>query len=176
MRARRLRAVALLLGGTWLGGCTEPHVPVAAGQQQETQAPEYVVAVDEPQSAPTPETAVSGYNTVRPPPPLRADAVIKVDPNGSTRVSEVRSVVFDFDVEGVATPSELALELVTPRGSSYERHVQALREAPFDTQHATFDVPVAGTMIDTSRLHGQWTARYFVNGTEVGTQTFELTP
>lgn len=171
MRAQMI-ATALFVSASGFVGCDNPTLPVALPQSPEVQAPEAL----SPETLPPPSSASSRPISVSPPPPLTVTTSTSMEPAGTIRISDVRSVFLEVDVGGAAAQSELALELLTPRGSSYHREVKTLTASAYDTQHVTFDVPVAGTMIDTSRLHGEWTARVFVNGAVVATQTFELTP
>lgn len=170
MRAQVI-ATALFVGASGWFGCDNPRLPVAAERPIQVQAPE-ALAPEEP----APVTALARPTSVSPPPPLTLTAKSKLDPADTTSTSDVRSVFLEVDIDGAAAQSELAMELLTPRGSAYHRQVETLTGSAYDKQQVTFDVPVAGTMIDSSRLHGQWTARILVNGELVATETFELTP
>jgi hypothetical protein len=108
-------------------------------------------------------------------PPVSLASQVLVEPLGETSVSKVRSVEVTATVTG-AGAEELGLEIETPQGLPYERRAKPLDGAPGDTQVATFGIPVAGTMIDSSRLAGTWTVKFLMRGKVVSTQTFSLTP
>lgn len=108
-------------------------------------------------------------------PPVTLVSQVAVEPLGETSVSKVRSVEVTATVNG-AGAEELGLEIETPQGLPYERRAKQLEGAPGEVQVATFGIPVAGTMIDSSRLSGTWTVKFLVRGKVVSTQNFSLTP
>ena len=126
--------------------------------------------------APVTIDANAAPNVARPaPPPLRATASIAFSPAGMLTRSEVRSVIISVDVSG-ATGGELALELLAPGGTMYQRPTQPLAADPFATQHFDFTIPVAGTWIDSMDLSGRWDAHLMLGDAELLHDTFELMP
>lgn len=110
--------------------------------------------------------------TVRQAPPLSGSLqVAPVATIGSTPSLRIAAAV-----TGAAGPTSATLDLISPRGEMYQRQVETLFGSAFDAQSVVFELPVAGTVIDTHALAGTWTAALTVNGAEIARQTFELQP
>ncbi len=109
-------------------------------------------------------------------PKVEASSRVTVLPEGETSVSEVRAVVLELDVSGARAGAELTLDLLAAADLLYERRTATLTMGPYVKQSARFELPVAGTMIDMSRLHGRWDARFSLDGEPLAAQTFELSP
>ncbi|MFZ5471912.1 MAG: hypothetical protein ACOZIN_20975 [Myxococcota bacterium] len=110
------------------------------------------------------------------PPPPGCEAELVFDPPAQSSVGEVRQLLIGLSVTGAEAQSELALEWVAPAGIVFQRAAQRLSGSPFDEQRASFGMPVAGTAIDSNSLWGTWTVRCQLNGVELATRHFELTP
>jgi len=109
------------------------------------------------------------------PPPLTATSSVAFSPTGMLTKGDVLSVTVSVDVSGAAG-GDVALEVVAPDGTMYQRLEQPLKADPFATQHFDFTVPVAGTWIDTMSLTGTWDAHLMFGGVELLHDTFELMP
>jgi len=118
---------------------------------------------------------------VRPLPWLRglpaARASASVSPRGAARLEDVRSVQLSLAVKSLpGRPSRevpVTLEIETPDGTPYQRMEGHVSFAG-GLRMTTFDVPVAGTLIQQARLSGRWTARFLVNGQPLATTVFAL--
>jgi len=93
-----------------------------------------------------------------PAPPLSATLTFTYDPDPMTPVSDLREITVDVDVLG-ATSQQLSFEFVTPAAAVFDARAAALSGNPYQRQHLRFELPVAGTLIDSSSLTGTWTAR-----------------
>ncbi len=158
----RITTALLVLAGL---SCQRSEVPIDIDVMNLTP-----VRVLEPYVETTPSrgTRVS-------PPPLAATSTVTFSPAGMVTKSEVVSVTLSVDVSGAAG-GDLALELVAPDGSMYQRPEQPLGTDPFASQHFDFTFPVAGTWIDSMSLTGTWHAHLMFGSTELLHDTFELVP
>lgn len=91
------------------------------------------------------------------------------------RRSFVGSVALTLTVVG-AKPGLLAVEFVTPQGQVYERREHRLNGRVHDTQEARFELPVAGTWIDSAALHGTWQVNVTLDDVALRTLEFEVAP
>lgn len=109
-------------------------------------------------------------------PPLTFE--IKMDTVTPERVSlsDLDSVEVGIKLSGAFAGSTLAVEFIAPGDGNtvYERKTKTLEGSVFDEQNLSFQLPVAGTLIDSAKLSGAWTARFELDGVELATQTFEL--
>lgn len=115
--------------------------------------------------------------TAHEPPALHATTTVTFFPAilAGQSLSGVHSVIIGVDVIG-ATGGELALELLTPDGTLYQRPTLPLAADPFAPQHLEFSIPVSGTWIDSMKLTGTWDAHVFLGSAELLHETFELAP
>ncbi|MBL8956808.1 MAG: hypothetical protein JNK82_38900, partial [Myxococcaceae bacterium] len=120
-------------------------------------------------------TTAPVHVTRRSPPPLAATSSVSFSPEGMRAKGEVVSITFSVDVTG-ANGGELALEVIAPDGTMYQRPQQPLQADPFATQHFEFTVPVAGTWIDSMSLTGTWSAHLLHGDAELLHDTFDLLP
>ncbi|MBI3182900.1 MAG: hypothetical protein HYZ28_12250 [Myxococcales bacterium] len=167
-----MRLIPLLLSAALGLSCTQkPTQP-----PPEEQSPPEELAPAPPEVSTAEPGPVPELEMVEPlkPPPLSATTCAELDPAGATSVSSVRSVKVCANVLGARTGQKLVVELLTPRGMPYERREAILTGTPFEAQRVDFELMVAGTMIDTARLWGQWEALFLVDETAVGTQAFDL--
>lgn len=118
---------------------------------------------------------VTTTNIAPPPPPALAATLVVKNRIAKHSARETLSVSFYVDVIG-ANGGDLALELVTPDGTVYQRMLQDLGTDPFATQHFEFKLPVAGTWIQSQGLTGTWDAHLFRADAELVHETFELDP
>lgn len=160
-------------------GCAQR--PPDPGPTVEPQGPEALAP--EAVALPPPEygSSVMEYGSsamIEPlkPPALSATTCLSYQPATETRISTVRSVIACAKVVGAEGRRTLAVEFIAPGGFPYERREKELKGSAFETQLIEFDLPVAGTMIDTSRMSGKWSARFFLDGQPLATRTFDLLP
>ncbi|MHB8876855.1 MAG: hypothetical protein ACYC8T_24425 [Myxococcaceae bacterium] len=104
-----------------------------------------------------------------------ATTAVSFEPAGKSRTTEVRAVTVRLTVAAVPEPTEVALEFLAPGGTVYERRAGSLAKVPGE-QTLAFELPVAGTVIDSSSLTGVWQAQFRINGAKILAQNFELTP
>lgn len=135
--------------------------------------PDSLVGEGEPFEATPFATSTSEAESL---PKIEAASRVTVLPEGKTSVSEVRLVVLELDVSGARNGAELTLDLLAASDLLYERRTTTLTQGPDARQTSRFELPVAGTMIDLSRLHGRWEARFSLDGELLAARTFELTP
>lgn len=164
-----LRAVIITCLG--LSACARPVEPVPelsrVAPPAVEAAPPTVVSIEVP---PAPELSPAlGL------PAIAASSSLRVDPPGATSIDEVRSLYFDVEIRGAPRGAQLAVEWVANGEVVYERRTAVLEAGPQAPAQHTFELPVAGTMIRQSQLVGSWTARFFLDGTEVSSQAFGLT-
>ncbi len=107
-------------------------------------------------------------------PPLAFTAKIDTVAPQSMPLSALDAIDVSVRLSGAFAGSKVAVEFVAPGNAVYERRESALTGSLFDEQQLSFTLPVAGTLIDSSKLAGTWTARFELDGVELTTQTFEL--
>lgn len=112
---------------------------------------------------------------LRPVTPFSLTAATVISPAGAVQKSLVDSVTIGVDLMGAA-PGELAVEFFAPNGMSYQRRTASVQGGTEAAQHFDFELPVAGTWIDSSSITGQWTARIFFQGEEKLSQGFDIEP
>ncbi len=112
------------------------------------------------------------------PPPLvvSIEPTVTFDPPEAETVGTIRATKFELDVQGAEGEHEVALQVLTPSGHTYQLLTQKMTGARNGSVRVGFDLPVAGTFIDSSNLSGTWTARVLLDGEERGALTFELEP
>jgi hypothetical protein len=165
----RKSLVTLVSVGLAWAGCIDRGVP-----------PDIVVAPPDPLPAAQPVPVV-GASPLHPqiapePPPLSAVTSKLATPPEETSIKQVRVITLRAEILGVQTPGQVALELVGPSGMPYERRTSRVVAKPFETQTVEFELPVAATMIEREQMHGAWSANFFVDGSPVASESFELTP
>ncbi len=101
---------------------------------------------------------------------------VSFEPLGETTVDKVVSARFDLDVTGAEGEHEVAVQIATPSGETYQVFRQQVTGSRSESVPVGFELPVAGTFIDKSALAGLWSARVLVDGEEHSTQTFLLNP
>lgn len=111
-----------------------------------------------------------------PPPPVTGKAVIEFLPSGATTLGEVRAVVFRLEVTNASGRVPVALELTAPSGLPFQRMEREERAEPGQPLSVEFSLPVAGTLLHHSRMHGVWTAAFYLDGRALDTVQFELQP
>lgn len=107
-------------------------------------------------------------------PPLTFTAKVDTAAPQSMPLSALDAIDVSLTLSGAFAGSKVAVEFVAPGDTVYERREAALSGSVFDEQQLSFTLPVAGTLIDSSKLAGVWTARFELDGVELTTQTFEL--
>lgn len=129
-------------------------------------------ANQKPSDEPMPEPAPG---TNQPPPVLQSPVVVTAshvyEPAGVMSLSAVNSVTLSAAVSGPTEGKTLAVELFSPQGFPYERREVVMTGA---NPKIDFPLPVAGTMVQMSRLTGTWSARFYVNGALAATREFQL--
>jgi hypothetical protein len=111
-----------------------------------------------------------------PPPPASASVQVLIEPEGQASVTEVRSVTARLSVAGTGGDHGISAEFLTPSGTPYESRSASISGSAFDDHTLEFNLPVAGTLIDSSNLSGTWKVQFFLDGARLADQTFELTP
>ena len=155
--------------GLALSGCTENTLP----------PPVVEVAPADPtpvEQAPTLGTSPAHPQVAPEPPPLTAVSAKQLTPAEETSIREVRVITLKAELLGVRIPGQVALELIGPSGMPYERRTARVVAKPFEAQTVAFEIPVAATMIEREQMHGAWSANFFVDGSPVASESFELTP
>ncbi len=109
------------------------------------------------------------------PPELKITATVTSTPAGATLQSPLDFITLGVDLYG-ATPGEVAIELIAPGGSMYQRFATELTGEATQIQHVEFVLPVAGTWIDSQAMTGTWYAHVYFQGSERLTQPFDLDP
>jgi hypothetical protein len=112
----------------------------------------------------------------REPPPLEVTSTSSIEPSGALSIGQVRSVRVGLDLIGAGAPQAVVIEFISPSGMVYERRESALVKSAFDRQQLAFELPVAGTLIDTADMAGTWKAEARIDGALVDSLQFELTP
>ncbi len=107
--------------------------------------------------------------------PLVTRATVTTVPPQVTVVSELREVQVNLNISGAAY-TELAVEFTSPSGQVFDRQVTQLSGLARERQSAQFTLPVMGTLIDSSAIVGTWSAHFFLQGQEIASTTFEVTP
>jgi hypothetical protein len=115
------------------------------------------------------------HPVVQAPPALSVQTQATASPAGAVSKGLVDSITLSVDLLG-ADPGELALEIIAPNGTPYERHATQMQGTAFDAQHFEFVLPVAGTWIDSQSLTGSWSANVFVAGVAQQALTFDIEP
>jgi hypothetical protein len=161
--------------GIVLTACAENNPPELAATER--LGPDSVIDLD--QSGPGAEQATTEVpvQTLLPmPPPLSATSHAVMNPGYSNRLVDLKFATIYFNVIGAGEPSQASVEFVAPNGLKYELRTQALVGTAFDRQKLEFRLPIVGTVIQLSRLHGPWKADLRVDGKLVATQGFEIAP
>ena len=94
---------------------------------------------------------------------------------GSASVQELRAFTLRARVENARGAHELAVELVTPAQTRFERRSRSFT-GDGTAQELSFEFPVAGTLIQHANLSGQWNVFFLLDGREVASEGFELLP
>lgn len=111
-----------------------------------------------------------------PPPALSATTCAVYDPVAGRTVSDVMTVTVCAEVLGAAAGTRLSVEFLTPQDMPFERREAPVTGTAYTRQRFDFSLPVAGTMIDSSHMGGQWKAKFFLDGAPLAVQTFDLSP
>ena len=112
----------------------------------------------------------------RPPAVVTIHPTIAFDPPEAQTVGTIRVTKFDLDVGGLEGEHEVAVQAMTPSGHTYQLLRQGLYGAGTGSIRVSFELPVAGTFIDSSNLSGRWAARILLDGMEQSAVNFELAP
>jgi hypothetical protein len=99
-----------------------------------------------------------------------------MEPAAQQSVTEVRSVTARLSVLGSEGEHRISAEFLTPAGVPYEGRSAAISGTASQTETVEFNLPVAGTLIDSSNLTGTWKVQFFLDGQKFAEQPFELTP
>jgi hypothetical protein len=164
--------LGLSLACVLLGACKGPLAPELDSKLGTVDVLE-VIVIQDPPSAEAIDRQKRLDASLLNPPAFRAIASLTTDLTAAGGLSELRSVGVKIEVRG-AEPSQLAVEFVTPAGQVFDRQVTRLTGTLVDTQTAEFELPVAGTLIDSSTIVGTWHARFLLEGVEVSTLSFEV--
>lgn len=90
-------------------------------------------------------------------------------------VTQLRSITFVADVF-LPQPQLLSLELKSPSGAVFDRRSAQLAADPSANQTQAFELHVAGTLIDSSRITGTWSAALFAGRELLAQERFEVLP
>jgi hypothetical protein len=183
-----MRALIVTMGALWLSACAEgvaPQAPVWNTPEVEAQQP----AANEPEAqqpaANEPEALESaGVLGKRPPkpkptpvvPPLVASSRLAFVPEGANTVGSASAVDVELTLSGVNGKGQLDVEFIAPGDMPYEKRSVTVRALPVDTTTLRFSLPVAGTLIASSAMTGEWEARFFLDGEPVASSAFTLAP
>lgn len=167
----RWAIIAVALGA--LAACAakpEPTLqPVTLEPEKLPSDPTPVEKLPEPQ-----EVTLAPTSTIL---PLRlfasGSAKYTLVPDGALKVSEVHAVNLSLEVLNGPAGGAVHMELVAPSGLSYERQEQQLQAGK---SRLDFTVPVAGTLIQQVGMSGTWTAHFTLDGRELATQQYSLSP
>ncbi|MBX5481482.1 MAG: hypothetical protein IRZ16_06515 [Myxococcaceae bacterium] len=135
-----------------------------------------------PDPLPDVETPAPISPEVQPVPPapvqtqLTVTGDVSVDPPDAPTLHEANAITLRYGLVGARGTHQLRLELKTPAGAAYQVFEREIDAEPNTEAVAEFELPVAGTVIDTYNLAGVWTAHLFFDGRELTTRTFELQP
>lgn len=178
--------VAMLAGAVLLSACSEgvspqPPPTVTPGQGSDNGgplAPTDVLAGGGAVAQQPPEAPVEGEEEPPPanlPPPKGSAEVVGAgsEPVG---LSEVQQVDVDFVVSGIRGRGEVDVEFIAPGGRPYEKRSRTVEAAPEETRTLRFSLPVAGTLVTSSRMTGTWQVRFFLDGALLATTSFTLEP
>lgn len=173
-----MKRLVLLAAATWAAcsGGSGGGVRVQATEPGlETIGPDELTEAGQVSALPvlTAPKMVGFVAPLAPPPPSCA-IVVERDPPTAQTASTVRLVTFRLTVRGEEAGNRVLVEFVTPSGIVYEQRSAALTGTRFDVQQRVFELPVAGTVIDTGSLTGRWTARCSVESRPLGTADFDL--
>ncbi|CAM3791577.1 hypothetical protein G4177_30270 [Corallococcus sp. ZKHCc1 1396] len=176
--------VAVLAGAVMVSACSEgvsprPPPAVTPGQGSDSAGP----------LEPTDVLAGGGGEVQPPPEPVDEMEVPPVEappPSGSARVvgaasvpvalSQVEQVDVDFVVQGVRGKGVVDVEFITPSGRPYEKQSQPVEAPPEESRTLRFSLPVAGTLVTSSRMTGTWQVRFFLDGVQLAATPFTLDP
>jgi|CXWL01.1.fsa_nt_gi hypothetical protein len=109
-------------------------------------------------------------------PPLAFTAQVDTAAPQLVSLSVLDGVQVSIKLSGAFAGSDVSVEFIAPEQTVYQRKETKLQGSVFDEQQLTFNLPVAGTLIDSGKLAGTWAARFELDGIELTTQTFELAP
>jgi hypothetical protein len=151
-----MRALVAILAGLLLTACMDGAIPVA-WKPKEPPPP-----AEEP---PSPL-----------PPPLVGRAEIVFEPAAARALSVVREVHVDLALSGVRGQGALDVEFIAPGLMPYEKRTAAVEALPSEHRSLRFTLPVAGTVITSSRLTGPWEVRFFLDGAPLTVADFTLEP
>jgi hypothetical protein len=154
-----MRALVAMLTGLLLTACMDGAIPVA------WNPPEPPSSAEPPPSPPPP-----------PPPPLVGRAGIVFEPADARALSVVREVHVDLALSGVRGQGTLDVEFIAPGLMPYEKRTAAVEALPSEQRSLRFTLPVAGTVITSSRLSGPWEVRFFLDGAPLTVADFTLEP
>ena len=179
--------VAMLAGAVLLSACSEgvspqPPPTVTPGQGSDNGgplAPTDVLAGGGAVAQQPPEAPVEGEEEEPPPanlPPPKGSAVVVGAGSEPVGLSEVQQVDVDFVVSGIRSRGEVDVEFIAPGGRPYEKRSRTVEAAPEETRTLRFSLPVAGTLVTSSRMTGTWQVRFFLDGALLATTSFTLEP
>ncbi|RKG86473.1 hypothetical protein [Corallococcus terminator] len=176
--------VAVLAGVVALSGCSEGVAPrppptVTPGQGSDSAGPlepTDVLSGGGSVARPPPEAPVAEeVSPVEVPPPSGSAQVVGAA-SGPVGLSQVEQVDVDFVVRGVRGRGQVDVEFISPTGRPYEKQGQTVEAPPEESRTLRFSLPVAGTLVTSSRMTGTWQARFFLDGVQLATTTFTLEP
>lgn len=148
---------------------------VLAGLACTQGSPAQSLSDPDPQAiAPAPVGNADFVKQLDPPPPS-CTANVRFEPTDASTLSTVRRAVVEISATGVQEPGGFELEWQTPTGVVFQRSAQQLVGSPFDQHQLEVDLPVAGTLIDSSGLAGSWKVHCYLNGAKLAQASFELT-
>ncbi|RKH37663.1 hypothetical protein [Corallococcus sicarius] len=178
--------VAMLAGAVLLSACSEgvspqPPPTVTPGQGSDNGgplAPTDVLAGGGAVAQQPPEAPVEGEEEPPPAnlPPPKGSAVVVGAGSEPVGLSEVQQVDVDFVVSGIRSRGEVDVEFIAPGGRPYEKRSRTVEAAPEETRTLRFSLPVAGTLVTSSRMTGTWQVRFFLDGALLATTSFTLEP
>jgi hypothetical protein len=105
---------------------------------------------------------------------VNVNGELQLLPVSSVSLSAVRTVEVQVQIAGIAAGTEMVVEFRSPEGLPFERRTVTIQSA--EEQILTFELPVAGTLIDTAHLAGRWSARVFTGGVQRSSIPFEILP
>jgi hypothetical protein len=170
----------LLLTAAALGAiaCNNSSVSPVVERQPVSMAPSGPVQLAPADPTPSGPATISPSGPVNaaPQPPLTASAEVAMIPAGTTRLAQVSAVHLVLAVDGLSGVARITLELTSPSGRHFQRLSTTVLDDGQRPRLVAFDVPVAGTAIESGMMSGQWTARFSIGAKPLAVQTFALDP
>ena len=151
-------------------GCVSGNAP-----KLEVPPPEPLTGISEPQPA-DPSVTLAPPPSRAPLAAIRATPTVRFHPEEAQSLAEVQSVTVSWDVQNLFGTANFAVEMFANEGLPYERRSFVVEGAGRETTTVSFELAVAGTVIEQSQLVGSWEAKLFLDNEAVASSTFEIMP